>query len=609
MTGTQTFTNRTTINAGSLEFSGSVPPGDILDNGSLVLTPSGSPNVANNISGSGAVTVGASLTLSGNNSYSGDTTNDSATLQIANNHALGGGTVVYLGGAVKLGPGVVVTNNFSMPGGSTSDLSMDTYGNGTSVWAGDVINMSGGASWRPGGTDGHLVFTGHAIQGGRNFIVPKGALYIASNAVVSATGGATSFCRNKTHNSAFVTVQDNATVAVGAISLGGGQASGGRMSLTIQDNASFSAATFDLHNSTAASAVSIVELDGGTLTVNGFVKTRTGSNQLSTLDLNGGMLQANGDNGSFLPALDGLSAVMQSGGAIIDDGGHVITVSQPLVHDSALGSAPDGGFRKLGAGTLTLAGDNSYSGPTTVDNGTLALSGAGSISDSASLSVHSGATFHASAIPAAFTLAAGHTLSGAGTVVANVGAANGATIAPGDNGPGTLTIAGNFSSGDTTAFQFQLGTNSDRIAVTGSLSVGGILNITDAGGFGPGTYTLFDYNLSQPFTLGNFGIGSAPDGFSYTFSTNAPGHLDLIVSSVTPPGFDPPTLSGNNLILSGSGGTPGGVYYVLTSTNLILPPDQWAPIATNRFDAGGVFAVTNTLNRQFGQSFYRLAFP
>jgi fibronectin type 3 domain-containing protein len=88
--------------------------------------------------------------------------------------------------------------------------------------------------------------------------------------------------------------------------------------------------------------------------------------------------------------------------------------------------------------------------------------------------------------------------------------------------------------------------------------------------------------------------------------------LTVIGTPVVPP----PTVTFANIsaasgsfIVTGSGGTPNGDYYVLTSTNLALPLSNWTRIATNQFDAGGGFSSTNTINTDDQQSFYRLQLP
>lgn len=71
-------------------------------------------------------------------------------------------------------------------------------------------------------------------------------------------------------------------------------------------------------------------------------------------------------------------------------------------------------------------------------------------------------------------------------------------------------------------------------------------------------------------------------------STNS---LDQVV--FVPPQFNVITLSAGRLVMSGSNGTPNGTYYVLASTNLLLPASQWTPVFTNQFDDNGNFNFTN----------------
>lgn len=49
--------------------------------------------------------------------------------------------------------------------------------------------------------------------------------------------------------------------------------------------------------------------------------------------------------------------------------------------------------------------------------------------------------------------------------------------------------------------------------------------------------------------------------------------------------------SAGNLTLSGTGGTAGGTYYVIGTTNLTLPVAQWTVLSTNSFDGSGNFNV------------------
>ena len=55
--------------------------------------------------------------------------------------------------------------------------------------------------------------------------------------------------------------------------------------------------------------------------------------------------------------------------ATFDTNGQNININMPLASEGG----PDGGITKIGAGTLTLSGANSYTGTTTVGEGVLEL--------------------------------------------------------------------------------------------------------------------------------------------------------------------------------------------------------------------------------------------
>ncbi|HUB87130.1 MAG TPA: hypothetical protein VMB22_04505, partial [Verrucomicrobiae bacterium] len=74
-----------------------------------------------------------------------------------------------------------------------------------------------------------------------------------------------------------------------------------------------------------------------------------------------------------------------------------------------------------------------------------------------------------------------------------------------------------------------------------------------------------------------------------------------------PPAIASLKLSGGDLTLGGTGGIADQIYYVLSSTSLALPLNQWQPIATNNFDNNGNFTFTNTVNPGAPQQFYILS--
>jgi hypothetical protein len=76
-------------------------------------------------------------------------------------------------------------------------------------------------------------------------------------------------------------------------------------------------------------------------------------------------------------------------------------------------------------------------------------------------------------------------------------------------------------------------------------------------------------------------------------------------------GLEPPptlnlTQTGQNLDFSGGGGPAGGTNYLVSTTNLALPPSQWSRVTTNKFDLAGNYAITNVMPPTVPQQFYHI---
>lgn len=141
----------------------------------------------------------------------------------------------------------------------------------------------------------------------------------------------------------------------------------------------------DLHQGNGASA-NTFNLNGGVLSTFGVITANnTGSR---AFNFNGGTLRAIANNTAFLSVGTGNAAAnVRNGGAIIDTVGFNVTVGSVLRHSAIAGdNAIDGGLTKLGAGTLTLSASNTYSGPTTISNGTLVISNA-CLADAANVNI------------------------------------------------------------------------------------------------------------------------------------------------------------------------------------------------------------------------------
>jgi hypothetical protein len=64
-------------------------------------------------------------------------------------------------------------------------------------------------------------------------------------------------------------------------------------------------------------------------------------------------------------------------------------------------------------------------------------------------------------------------------------------------------------------------------------------------------------------------------------------------------------LSGSNLVFDATNGVAPATYQLLTSTNLLLPLDQWTPLHTISSGANGSLTLTVT-NPLTPQAFYVL---
>jgi autotransporter-associated beta strand protein len=513
LTGTNTYLGTTTILAGTLQIgdggvSGTLGTNVVVNNGALIFNRSNALTNNAAISGAGSLTKlgSGSLFLGGSNTYGGGTTVSGGSLRLNHNSAAGSG-VIAASFSVQVGNGVTIANPINVSG--TSDQILDCP-SGTGTWMGNITFASGSSQFRPGTTGGTLVLSNSiASMGSRYFFVPRGTVIFAgTNSITSSQGGG--FGRSS-GNSVTVTNKDNASISLGSFSLGNGQGMG-PINVTLRDSARLTATTtFDLLSiGTTYSSSGTLSLNGGTLTVGSFIKTSTGGSQSAYLYFNGGVLKASVSTNGFLNALAGLSARVQAGGAKIDDGGFAITISQPLIHDPGLGATADGGLTKLGAGTLTFTSTNGYSGVTTVSNGTLLVNNTvGSGTGTSAVMVVSGAT-----------------LGGTGAIRGPVTIASGGALAPGAS-VGTLTISNNLVVNNGAVLQYELGNSSDRTVVSSNLTLGGTLNISDAGGFGVATYTLFTY--SGTLTNNGVTIGTAPAGYTYTINTNTPTQVNLVV--------------------------------------------------------------------------------
>ncbi len=373
------------------------------------------------------------ITVGNNNqstTYSGNLTG--LTAGVGRLDKTGSGTLTLSGTANTYGLTYVFGGTLNVTGGLGTMLAQ----NDKLTVAGGVANLSGTVVLKSALAAGDVGATGtiNVTGGSVTLTSASNGIYIGNGATNAAAVGGT------------VSISGGAvtTTSTAAILVGGGGSTGATFNGAAVLNLSgtglldtgTTTGTFRVGSSTATntSGTGTLNLDGGTLATNRSITG--GTVAASTVNFNGGTFRANGTAAT----LSGFTtAQVRNGGAIIDTQSFAVSIAQSFVHSGVAGdNATDGGLTKNGTGTLTLGGTNTYTGLTTINQGTLLVSG--SISGSTSVAT------------------AGSTLGGTGTVGA-VSVSSGAILAGGAGtaASGALTTTGSVSLADGALIQLTLG--------------------------------------------------------------------------------------------------------------------------------------------------------
>ena len=266
---------------------------------------------------------------------------------------------------------------------------------------------------------------------------------------------------------------------------------------------------------------------------------------------------------------------------------------------------------------MILQATNTYTGPTIIGGGlTVALTGNGSISHSSLIFFGGGNATNDSLDVSGrsdqtLTLASGQTLGGIGAVNGKLVVSSGAIVSPagtnttGANATGTIAASGNITLGGTTVIKLNGPGTNDAVGTLGSIVYGGTLNLVNISGT-----PLVAGNSFQIFSAGSYSGSFA----NVTPTTPGAGlawdktHLNSgiinVISAPSGPVVSSESIVGGNFIISGSNGTPGSNYVVLTSTNVALALTNWTPVLTNTYDGTGAFHATNAINPAARRGFY-----
>jgi fibronectin-binding autotransporter adhesin len=281
-----------------------------------------------------------------------------------------------------------------------------------------------------------------------------------------------------------------------------------------------------------------------------------------------------------------------------------ITTFSGAITDGGLGGN-DYGLTVNGNGTTTnfvgpliLTATETYSGPTTNAGAVLLING----------QVGPGEVF----VTNSGTLGGNGTITGPVVVSTNSTLAAGTATTPSVMAIGTLTINNSLTfMGGGRALVKVNGANSDEFSVSGTLTYNGTLIATNTGSAlsAGASFPIFPAGGSGNFTTIS---GTPGPGQTWSFDPTT-GLLTVNGSPEAPftisPGITNITfLSGTNVTISGTNGQSGGIYYLLTSTNLLTPISKWKPVSTN-VASGNIFSftATNALTPGDHQQFFQFA--
>jgi autotransporter-associated beta strand protein len=528
LAGNNTYNGTTTVNGGTLQIgdggtTGTLGGGGVTNNAALVFNRSDSPTVANPISGSGSVTKAGTgtLTLSGPNSYTGNTTVSAGTLRLGNGTApsnLAGGADVIVATGATLDLNFLGTDEIRSltlggqtvaPGIYTASVSNFITGTGTlTVTVGPAPANTSSVTW-----DTTLAMNGIITAGSGTW----------NNLSGNWNNGSTSFGVNWSN-----TDLDTATFQAGDDSGAYAVTAGGPITVGVGTNARGGLNFLNSGYTLSAASAQTIELRRGS-TGSGFIRVASGK----TATVGNNITITRNDNFGNLTFI--------GGGTLIFDAGS--TLNQPSANANEVAG---GTTLQLNGGIATFAtsfvigeltAGNGPNGSVQVDSGSFSVGGTGNLvvgrvaGDISNLTINGGSVSVNGGIVRTDNGIANIQLNGGSLSTKQISRSNG-TLNLSFSG-GTLTAASGASASFLNNFTTvtihgnggTIDTNGQTISIAQSLSAG-----TGSGGFtkqGPGTLALAKANTYTGDTTVSMGTLRLGNG---TTSGNLADDADVIIA-------------------------------------------------------------------------------
>lgn len=467
--------------------------------GSLTLSPLSTSGGIRVLAGGGNATISAPLTVGAAQTWDVDPT---GSLTISGNTAFNANVTKSNTGALTLSGTNTGSGAFVLAGGTLNLGSASGLGTGSlTIGAGTTLNAPAGAialaannaqTW-----NGDFTFSG-----ANNLDLGTGAVTLGNNVSINAAGSTLTVGgsigdggnnRGITKAGAGTLVLNGSNSFTGPVAITGGvlritQATGLGTAAGGVSQSGTSALELDGTGGAFSVGAEPLTINGGGITNLGALRNIAGDNTYGGTVTMAAQSRINSDSGTL--TLSNPTSVSATNLTLVVGGAGNLTVS------GAIATGTGGVSKADGAGTLTLAGTNTYTGATTVTAGTLTLTSGGSITAGSVLLNINGAAVanidgtYSSTVGGGIAINSGGVLNTSGTVSFS-GPNNNAILLGTATGSGTWNVTGGSVTVAYLSNGIGLGNGGlGTLSVSaGSVSLGGA-NVLNVGHAAAGTGVL-----------------------------------------------------------------------------------------------------------------------